>query len=179
MAETHPIRRLGTRAALLSIGMALGVTLAPRVVGAADQPVAPVDTETQAVVPATVAPLATSTSTASSTSTTSSTSTSTTTVVTTPPPTLPPELVPPLVVGFRQPAEIADALRVSREVAAAQRSTRPRDAVAAAAELPFTGGGTVSILRSGLTALGIGGLGLWWGSRKRPELVPVETSATE
>jgi hypothetical protein len=173
VAQTHPIRRLGTRAALLSIGMALGVTLAPRVVGATDQPVPPVETESESTVPATVAPAATSTST--STSTSSSTST-TTTLVTTPPPTIPPELVPPLVVDFRQP-EVGDALRVNRTVVAASRTQQARPA--AVAELPFTGGGTASILMSGLTALGIGGLALWWGSRKRPELEPVELRPTE
>ncbi len=175
MAQTHPIRRLGTRAALLSIGMALGVTLAPRVVGATDQPVPPVDTATESTVPPTVAPAATSTST--STSTSSSTSTTTTTLVTTPPPTTPPELVPPLVVDFRQP-EVGDAVRVNRTVVAASRTQQARP-TAAAAELPFTGGGTLSILMSGLTALGIGGLALWWGSRKRPELEPVELKPTE
>jgi hypothetical protein len=171
VAQTHPIRRLGTRAALLSIGMALGVTLAPRVVGATDQPVPPVETESESSVPATVAPAATSTSTSTSTS-----SSTTTTLVTTPPPTTPPELVPPLVVDFRQP-EVGDAARVNRTVVAASRTQQARPT--AVAELPFTGGGTASILMSGLTALGIGGLALWWGSRKRPELEPVELQTTE
>jgi hypothetical protein len=175
VAQTHPIRRLGTRAALLSIGLALGVTLAPRVVGAADQPVPPVD-ETQSTVPATVGPAATTTSTSS---TSTSTSTTTTTAVTTPPPTSPPELLPPLVVDYRQPAEVANALAVNRAVAAARRTQQTRPA--AVAELPFTGGGNVSIALSGLTALGIGGFALWWGSRKRPvlELEPVESAPTE
>jgi hypothetical protein len=84
--------------------------------------------------------------------------------------------VPPLI-DFRQPADVGRAVQVSRTIFTPNRT--PRATVAAAAELPFTGGGTGSILMSGLTALGIGGLALWWGSRKRPELVPVETSTNE
>lgn len=161
MADTHPLRRFGTRAALLSVGLVLGVTLAPRVVGA--EPLTPpVDLESQSV-PVTVAATATTTSTSSS-----STSTSTTTSSTTPPPTTPvtSALAPPLVV-FRQPAEVGTALTVDRMQVRA-RAEQPR--ASTGPELPFTGSPTISILVSGLGALAIGALALWWGSRKRPGL---------
>jgi cytoskeletal protein RodZ len=155
--------------------MALGVTLAPRVVGAVDE------TASTLPVPVTIAPAASTTTSPTSTSTSTSSSTTTTTVATTPPPTTPPELVPPLV-DFRQPAEVANAVQISRVTSVPERTERAqrrRAPIAAGAELPFTGGGTVSIVMSGLTALGIGGVAVWWGSRKRAALIPVETNPTE
>ena len=77
---------------------------------------------------------------------------------------------------------IADAdppVEVPRPHAQA-RSTRSTQQAAASTgpELPFTGSGTPMLLASGLAALAMGALALWWGSRKRPELDAAEPEAT-
>lgn len=154
MADTLRLRRLGSSAAVLLAGLTIGLALA----GPASAAEPPTTTSSSSTTSST------STSTSSSTSTTSST---TTTTLAPPPSTTPvtSTVIPPLV-DSGQGSQIGDALSVD-----GTRRTRTRArSTATGAQLPFTGNGTLAVFASGLAALLIGALALWWGSRTRAEM---------
>lgn len=74
-----------------------------------------------------------------------------------------------------QRAEIGDVARLDRN---AQRRAATRPRATGGPELPFTGNGTFAVFASGLAALLIGALALWWGSRDRREIDAAGPEAT-
>ncbi|HEY3725419.1 MAG TPA: hypothetical protein VGN59_18860 [Acidimicrobiia bacterium] len=173
MTAAHPFRPSPTRLAMLLAAGVLGVVLAAPGASAAPDPgpTAP---------PATVRPSATTTSTSttsstSSTSTTSTSSTSTTSTSTTS------TTLAPVVLGPASVLTAPNPLPVAPRTTTPPRSTVRSGSGAGGttgAELPFTGGGTTLVLVSGLAALAMGALAVWWGSRKSSELEHPEPGAT-